>query len=266
MSTGPERWSKADSTTPSHSFASPTNAARPDRPGAATSSSPSPRDSSPPASATNSTVSSRPSPPTSPGSATHRCRHTDLHYLRALLARADGDLDGAWNHAHHALDVAEPAHLHLRAIDDLHLLGVLAHQRGQTATAARLLGAVTAERARIGYVARELPDGDTVDAIEADLRMSEPVAWAEGEALAFADAIEYARRSRGERSRPTVGWASLTPTEQRVAAVVAEGHSNDEVARRLLMSVATVKTHLTHIYAKTGVTSRTGLAASLRRL
>ena len=95
--------------------------------------------------------------------------------------------------------------------------------------------------------------------------MSEPVAWAEGEALAFADAIEYARRSRGERSRPTVGWASLTPTEQRVAAVVAEGHSNDEVARQLLMSVATVKTHLTHIYAKTGVSSRAALAATLPR-
>jgi DNA-binding CsgD family transcriptional regulator len=30
------------------------------------------------------------------------------------------------------------------------------------------------------------------------------------------------------------------------------------------MSVATVKTHLTHIYAKTGVTNRTGLAAALR--
>ena len=190
---------------------------------------------------------------------------TDLHYLHALLARADGDLDGAWNHAHHALDVAEPAHLHLRAIDDLHLLGVLAHQRGHSATAARLLGAVTTERTRIGYVARELPDRDAVDAIEGDLRVSEPVAWAEGEALVFADAIEYARRSRGERSRPTVGWASLTPTEQRVAAIVAEGHSNDEAARQLLMSVATVKTHLTHIYAKTGVTSRTGLAAALPR-
>ena len=31
------------------------------------------------------------------------------------------------------------------------------------------------------------------------------------------------------------------------------------------MSVATVKTHLTHIYAKTGVASRTGLSAALPR-
>jgi len=190
---------------------------------------------------------------------------TDLHYLHAVLARADGNLDGAWDHAHLALDVAQPAHLHLRAIDDLHLLGVLAHQRGHLATAARLLGAVTAERTHIGYVACELPDRDAVNAIESDLRSSEPAAWAEGDALVFAEAIEYARRSRGERSRPTVGWASLTPTEQRVAALVAEGNSNAEAARQLLMSVATIKTHLTHIYAKTGVTNRTGLAAALPR-
>jgi DNA-binding CsgD family transcriptional regulator len=139
------------------------------------------------------------------------------------------------------------------------------HQRDHSAIAARLLGAVAAERARIGYLARELPDGAAVDAIGGNLRADQPAAWAEGEALAFADAIEYARRSRGKRSRPTAGWASLTPTEQRVAAAVAEGHSNDEVARQLLMSVATVKTHLTHIYAKTGVTSRAGLAARLHR-
>ena len=189
----------------------------------------------------------------------------DLHYLRALMTRADGDLDIAWDHAHHALEIAVPAGLHLRAIDHMNLLGILARQRGQTTTAARLLGAVAAERARIGYVARELPDGAAVAAIDADLRVAEPVAWAEGDALTFADAIEYAQRSRGERSRPTVGWASLTPTEQRVAAVVGEGHSNEEAARRLFMSVATVKTHLTHIYAKTGVISRAELAAALAR-
>jgi len=59
-----------------------------------------------------------------------------------------------------------------------------------------------------------------------------------------------------------VGWDSLTPTEQRVLDAAAAGHSNDEIASRLLMSAATVKTHLTHIYAKTGTTSRRQLVAS----
>lgn len=41
-------------------------------------------------------------------------------------------------------------------------------------------------------------------------------AWAEGAALTTEEAIAYAQRGRGERKRPTSGWASLTPTERDV--------------------------------------------------
>ena len=116
------------------------------------------------------------------------------------------------------------------------------------------------ERARIGYVTRQIPDADAVHAVEAELRVDEADAWTQGEALGFDEAVAYAQRSRGERARSTIGWSSLTPTEQRVAALVAQGYSNDDVAAQLLMSVATVKTHLTHIYAKVGVANRTELA------
>ncbi len=189
----------------------------------------------------------------------------DRHYVRAVIARSDGDLDTAWTEAHAALDVAASAGLRLRSIDHLHLLAVLSHQRRQPTTAARLLGAVCTERDRIGYDVRELPDRDAVDAIEAELRDTEASAWAEGARLTFDDAVEYARRSRGQRSRATFGWASLTPTERRVAALVAEGRSNDDVGREALMSVATVKTHLTHIFAKTGISTRAELAAKFPR-
>ncbi len=57
------------------------------------------------------------------------------------------------------------------------------------------------------------------------------------------------------------GWASLTPTEERVASLVAAGRGNADVARELLMSVATVKTHLTRVFAKLDVTNRTELAS-----
>jgi DNA-binding CsgD family transcriptional regulator len=50
-----------------------------------------------------------------------------------------------------------------------------------------------------------------------------------------------------------------------VATLVAEGRPNDDVAREELMSVATVKTHLTHIFAKTGITTRAELAAKYPR-
>jgi DNA-binding CsgD family transcriptional regulator len=56
----------------------------------------------------------------------------------------------------------------------------------------------------------------------------------------------------------------LTPAERRVAELVAEGRANREVAAALFLSERTVATHLTHIYAKLGVRSRTELARRLR--
>jgi DNA-binding NarL/FixJ family response regulator len=56
----------------------------------------------------------------------------------------------------------------------------------------------------------------------------------------------------------------LTETEWRVASLVAEGLSNREVADRLFVSVRTVEGHLSGIYRKLGVRSRTELARELR--
>lgn len=57
--------------------------------------------------------------------------------------------------------------------------------------------------------------------------------------------------------------AGLTATEQRVAELVAAGHSNKEVARLLTVSPKTVDGHLSRIYPKLGVRSRTELARAL---
>jgi DNA-binding CsgD family transcriptional regulator len=56
----------------------------------------------------------------------------------------------------------------------------------------------------------------------------------------------------------------LTPTERRVAALVAQGRTNREVAGLLFLSAKTVAAHLTSAYAKLGVRSRTELAHRLR--
>jgi DNA-binding CsgD family transcriptional regulator len=58
--------------------------------------------------------------------------------------------------------------------------------------------------------------------------------------------------------------AGLTAAEWRVAALVAEGRTNREVASALFLGERTVASHLTHIYAKLGVRSRTELARRLR--
>ncbi len=56
----------------------------------------------------------------------------------------------------------------------------------------------------------------------------------------------------------------LTATEQRVAALVAEGRTNREVAAELVVSVRAVEANLTRVYAKLGVRSRAELAARFR--
>jgi DNA-binding CsgD family transcriptional regulator len=56
----------------------------------------------------------------------------------------------------------------------------------------------------------------------------------------------------------------LTAAERRVAALVAEGRTNREVAAALFVTERTVASHLSHVYAKLGVRSRTELARRLQ--
>jgi DNA-binding CsgD family transcriptional regulator len=58
------------------------------------------------------------------------------------------------------------------------------------------------------------------------------------------------------RGRPASGWGALTPTEVKVAYLVADGRSNPDVAAALFLSRNTVQTHVSHILAKLGARSR----------
>ena len=60
--------------------------------------------------------------------------------------------------------------------------------------------------------------------------------------------------------RDVLQGSGLTPREADVAELVSRGASNAEIARSLHVSEATVKTHLTRIYTKVGVRTRTQLA------
>jgi DNA-binding CsgD family transcriptional regulator len=76
----------------------------------------------------------------------------------------------------------------------------------------------------------------------------------------------WAARARGELTR--IGGRTrlegLSPSEARVASLVAEGRTNREIAAALFLGEATVASHLSHIYAKLGIRSRTELARLYR--
>ena len=86
-----------------------------------------------------------------------------------------------------------------------------------------------------------------------------------GERWQLYSAVTTAQRATGSRGRAYFGWESLTPTELEVVHEVAEGRTNPQVGTALSMSRDTVKTHLSHIFSKLGVTSRTQLAVLAAR-
>jgi DNA-binding CsgD family transcriptional regulator len=150
---------------------------------------------------------------------------------RGLLAAEAGDVDGG----RAALASALAEHQH----------ALLPFDRARTLL---VLGAVE-RRAKQKRAARE--------ALEEALAVFEELG-----------ASAWASRARSELARiggraPSAG--ALTPTEQKVAELVAEGHSNKEVAAALFVTVKTVEANLSRVYAKLGLRSRSELAHRLSR-
>jgi DNA-binding NarL/FixJ family response regulator len=77
-------------------------------------------------------------------------------------------------------------------------------------------------------------------------------------ALVADRSLEKMGFSRAASSPRRQGF--LTPTEDAVVRLATTGSSNAEIARQLAVSVKTVEYHLTHIYAKFGISSRRELA------
>ena len=70
------------------------------------------------------------------------------------------------------------------------------------------------------------------------------------------------RRRPAHSERPISGWGALTPTEVKVAGLVAAGKSNPDIAAELFLSRNTVQTHVSHILTKLGARSRVEIAAA----
>ncbi len=182
-----------------------------------------------------------------------------LVLAECLLQEQPGD---ALDRAHQALVVAADNELWVAAVNALEAIGTMLLNHGRAADGARLLAASQAERDRMGYQHRFAHRDAYVTTAHHSARST--LAWAEGTTLGLNEAIEFAQRTRSERTRPKTGWESLTPMEIQVADAVVRGLTNPQVAETLFISRSTVKTHLVHIFEKLGVRNRTELAALSR--
>jgi len=184
--------------------------------------------------------------------------------VRGKLRARNGDLLGAESLIHEALSLGREAGDQMGLVDGLELLGRLAAEQDSNKEAVRLWAVADFLRNELGYrfaIDREAHRAALHRTKERLGQDEFATAWAEGAKLSVDEALAYAARGRGERKRPSTGWASLTPSELEVARLVGEHLSNPEIAARLFVSRATVKTHLVHIFTKLGVESRSELAA-----
>ena len=98
-------------------------------------------------------------------------------------------------------------------------------------------------------------------ASSARLAASTPATWPRSCAPA---AKQTPGRRRGD---PPAGLAEpLTDRELEVLRLIAEGRSNQRIARDLVVALDTVKKHVTHVLAKLGAANRTEAAARARQL
>lgn len=187
---------------------------------------------------------------------------------RELLARVAierGEWAVADSLAHEALGVRSEIGALAWLPQSLDRLAQVAAGLESYTEAARLLGAAERARTDLG-LARWSPDQAAFETlartIEAHLGAdATAAAWAEGGAMELGKAIAWARRARGARKRPSLGWESLTPTELQIADLVAQGMSNHQIAERMFISAGTAKVHVGHIFQKLDVHSRSAVTA-----
>jgi DNA-binding CsgD family transcriptional regulator len=181
-----------------------------------------------------------------------------------------GELDQAWALAadldERGRTLGRPFALAIAA----HARGLVQAARGDLAAARADLERALAEHDRLGW---PFERARTLLALGIVLRRGKhkrAAREASQQALAIFEQLGarlWSARAITELSRiggRPAATGLLTPTERRVAELVADGHTNREVADRLFLSPKTVAAHLTAVYAKVGVHSRTELSRYLR--
>jgi DNA-binding NarL/FixJ family response regulator len=185
-----------------------------------------------------------------------------LGLARALLLEGD-DEQAEWV-THGALKVLTDNGWRLAVIDALDLLAEIALFQRKHDRAVRLSAAAGMQRSVLGLAAfpaaRQRAERQLAAAGAALGAEKLSRAAREGAGLSLDEAVGYAQRGRGEHASAAHGWGSLSPVERQVVALASHGLNNPSIASELFISRNTVKAHLSHAYAKLGVTNRIELA------
>ncbi|WP_307797337.1 LuxR C-terminal-related transcriptional regulator [Actinomadura barringtoniae] len=183
---------------------------------------------------------------------------------RSLVRLLRGDLEGASRDARDGLeDKAEDDDLLSIAVALDSIAGVVAAQ-GDNYRATVLGGAANSmwkmiRSPMLGPSYAELRKVSLQAAMAPLTEAERAEAIARGAAMTIAEAVAEAR-STGKPGEPAKSDSPLSKRELEVAGLVAEGLTNREIAERLVVAKRTVDSHIEHILAKLGFTSRTQIA------
>ncbi|GLZ54699.1 helix-turn-helix transcriptional regulator [Actinomycetospora sp. NBRC 106378] len=125
-----------------------------------------------------------------------------------------------------------------------------------------------AAREEAACLAARLGDADTARMAAARVRGTADGLGAEGVSRRVAGRLRSSGvrlGPGGRRGRPPEGWEALTPTERRVADLIADGVAGPDMAARLAISPRTVQTHVSNALRKLGLRTRVELATTAAR-
>ncbi len=185
------------------------------------------------------------------------------------ITRLQGDYDRAVKLLREGSTLFHQMGAHVGVIEGLDQFAAVAIATGDMRQAARLLGAADA---LLEWIGTSRPAGAPSRDYENNVRASRDAlgddaftaTWSEGRALtadaAVAEALAFAPDLNPMPVMPVRETHGLTARELDVLRLLASGHSNGQIGEELFISHRTVTTHLTAIFTKLKVSSRSAAA------
>ncbi|HEX7735689.1 MAG TPA: LuxR C-terminal-related transcriptional regulator [Ktedonobacteraceae bacterium] len=188
-----------------------------------------------------------------------RTRAVEEGLLLARWRLSLGEEDAAERELSRLLEEAQAQQRHAHVLQIQVVQALVFQACGKHAAQRRALRSAVRMAASFGFHRLFLDEGEAMahllQALLPELREQEQRAYVR--TLLRATGSAHPREAFGPPPASSQLRGSLTPQEQRVLALLAQGASNQEMATALVIGLTTVKSHLSHLLRKLGVTTRT---------